>query len=290
MFNRGHHLDKVYRHVPVWAQNLGISLYGLSYRRERLGGVFTSSVKDFRTRDRWTRERMDAFLQQRLRSVLQQAFHEIPYYSQRWQAIGLNAKAIERFSIPDLSTFPLPPNGTLWGMRRCLWLRMRPEKKNLHQYYSSGAQAHPSRLFFPRRTISEFLPRAKSDHLDGQARASFPRVMIGGRLVVPTADAGPPYYRITGLNDRSIFRPFTSAPVECATTWKDLTATGLRCSQGTPTRITPSPESTLSQGMRLDYAPAALALSSKLTPEMKRVIHSAFRVLMRNTVRSSNVS
>lgn len=279
MFNRGHHLDKVYRHVPVWAQNLGISLYGLSYRRERLGGVFTSSVKDFRTRDRWTRERMDAFLQQRLRSVLQQAFHEIPYYSQRWQAIGLNAKAIERFSIPDLSNIPITPKRDLVGNAQMFVAQDASRKKNLHQYYSSGSTGTPITSILSAEDHQRVLA-AREVRSFGWAGASVlsPRAMIGGRLVVPTADAGPPYYRYNWPERQVYFSAFHISPsrvcdyVEGFNRYRPEVLTGYAHSYYTLARMM------LSQGMRLDYAPAALVLSSeKLTPEMKRVIHSAFR-------------
>ena len=84
-------------------QNLGLSLYGLSYRRERLGGVFESSVAGFQARDRWPKERMEEFLEKQLQSVLLRAFREVPYYSQRWRSAGLDYKHLERMTMSGLS-------------------------------------------------------------------------------------------------------------------------------------------------------------------------------------------
>jgi phenylacetate-CoA ligase len=89
-----HYLERLYRFVPGWAQNLGITLYGISYRRERLGGVFNKYVEEFRARDRWPDERMRTFLEERLRAVLAHAFREVPYYRQRWRAAGLESKRV----------------------------------------------------------------------------------------------------------------------------------------------------------------------------------------------------
>src|SRR5205823_2488589 len=76
-------------YMPVWVQNLGISLYGLSYRRERLGGHFARYVQEFRERDRWSGEQMSAYVDERLRAVLLHTFRKVPYYRDLWSSAGV---------------------------------------------------------------------------------------------------------------------------------------------------------------------------------------------------------
>ena len=71
-------VEQIYRHLPVWAQNAGISLYGIPYRRERLGGVFDKTVAEFHERDRWTASQMRDFVEDNLREMLLRASKRVP--------------------------------------------------------------------------------------------------------------------------------------------------------------------------------------------------------------------
>ena len=69
----GHPLEKLYPLAPVWAQNIGISLFGLGWRRKRLGGEFPRYVAGFRERDRWSPIQMQEHVAANLQRVLLQA-------------------------------------------------------------------------------------------------------------------------------------------------------------------------------------------------------------------------
>jgi phenylacetate-CoA ligase len=102
--------------------------------------------------------------------------------------------------------------------------------------------------------------------------------MIGGRLVVPSADSGPPYYRYNWPERQVYLSAFHISPdrvpdyLEGFHRYRPAVFTGYAHSYYTLARMM------LDQGLRLDYAPIALVLSSeKLTKKMKSVIREAFR-------------
>jgi phenylacetate-CoA ligase len=260
-------------------QNLGISLYGLSYRQERLGGVFGSCVTGFRARDRWPKERMQDFLQQQLRSVLLHAFREVPYYSRCWHVAGLDSTDLERLALSELSRLPVTSKRDLLGNANLFVAKNIARKKNLRRYHSSGSTGTPITCVLSSEDHQRFIA-AREVRSFGWAGASIrsPRAMIGGRLVVPEADSAPPYYRYNWSERQVYFSAFHISPdrvrdyLEGFDRHRPAVLTGYAHSYYTLGRMM------LDKGLRLDYAPLALVLSSeKLTQTMKSVIQEAFR-------------
>src|SRR5438105_4581772 len=106
--------ERLYSYMPVWAQNLGISIYGVSYRRERLGGNFEKYVHEFRERDRWTSQQMTAYVEERLRTLLLHSFDNVPYYRAKWaSAAGITRGDIARMSLAGLRLLPITPKADL---------------------------------------------------------------------------------------------------------------------------------------------------------------------------------
>src|SRR5206468_704181 len=102
----GNLVQTLYSLAPPWLQNLGISAYGLAWRRERLGGNFQQYVEEFRERDGWSRDRLQAYLDAQLGKVLSRAFEGVPYYRRVWQAKGIGAGDVLRLRVSDLGQLP----------------------------------------------------------------------------------------------------------------------------------------------------------------------------------------
>lgn len=260
-------------------QNLGISLYGLSYRRERLGGVFRDSVESFKERDRWDNARMQEFLRARLRTVATQAFREVPYYSQLWRKIGITHADLDRLEIENLSKLPITPKRDLVGNADRFVLQNAVRGKKLRRYYSSGSTGTPIACVLSAEDHQRFLA-AREVRSFGWAGASIlsPRSMIGGRMVVPNPNSPPPYYRYNWAERQLYFSAFHISPgrvrdyVDGFCRYRPMVLTGYAHSHFTLARMM------VARGLQLDYAPTALVLSSeKLTREMKKTIRRAFR-------------
>src|ERR1035437_233336 len=163
--HRIHKIERIYRKLPVWAQNLAVSLYGVSYRRERLGGVFDRCTAEFRARDRWPVDRMKEFLQQELRTVLRRAFREVPYYNQKWKSAGLDSEDLERMTLSDLSKLRVTPKRDLVGNEHLFVAQDIVAKKKLHRYCSSGSTGTPVTCIYSAEDHQRFYAarEARSD-------------------------------------------------------------------------------------------------------------------------------
>ncbi len=272
-------VDRIYPHVPVWAQNVGISLYGLMYRKERLGGRFQEWVSDFQQRDRWSADQMQMFLQERLRQVLRHAFEQTPYYSRVWRDVGLGVNDLANFRLEDLRKLPTTPKEAVRRRPFDFVAQNVAREHKLLKYYTSGSTGTPVTCYCTADGHRSFIA-AREVRSFGWAGASIRsrRSMIGGRLVVPQADSAPPYYRYNWAERQVYFSAFHISPSRISSYIRGFNRhrpellTGYAYSHYALGRMM------LESGARLDYEPKALVLSSeKLTPEMKQVIAAAFR-------------
>lgn len=269
--------ERIYPYLPVWAQNVGLSAYGLLYRRERLGGNFKQYAAAFRERDRWPAERMTTFLEQRLRHVLVHAFLEAPYYGRQWSAAGLEVGDLNSLGIEDLVRLPVTSKADVRACPDDFIARDVPRSR-LHAYYTSGSTGTPIACYYTAASHSMFTA-AREVRSFGWAGVSLrsPRAMIGGRMVVPRADSGPPYYRYNAAERQVYFSAYHISPQRAAdyvrgfNRYRPKVLTGYAYSYYVLARIM------LEQGLRLHYKPAALVLSSeRLTSAMKEIILEAF--------------
>src|ERR1044071_9261034 len=100
--------SSVYARSPLWMQNLGISLYGLKYRRERLGGEFERYVEEYRTADALSASQTKERVAHGLREILRRAA-AVPYSRERWAT----RPTPEHFSPADVPSLPITPKQDL---------------------------------------------------------------------------------------------------------------------------------------------------------------------------------
>jgi len=272
-----HPLERLYPYVPVWAQNVGITLYGCMYRRERLGGRFNEHVQGFQQRDRCSPQEMQHYVDSRLRSVLTLAFDQVPYYRRKWQAAGFTRDDLAAFGQSDVARLPFTPKEDVRKDPQD-FLAKNVAKRDLHRYYSSGSTGTPIQSIYSTDAHRQFFA-AREVRSFGWAGSSMkaPRSMIGGRMIVPSAQSRGPVYRYNWAERQVYFTAYHLSPrnvpsyVEGLNRYQPRLLTGYAYSHYLLARLM------LNQGLKLDYQPQAIVLSSeKVTPEMKVVIRQAF--------------
>jgi phenylacetate-CoA ligase len=272
-------LEHFYSSMPVWIQNLGISVYGLAYRHERLAKQFKSSVEAFRSRDRFTPEQMQSFVENQLRQVLVNAFENVPYYRAAWKAAGFDAADLSSFRLSDLCSLAITPKNELRSRPESFVAEDVRRQHRLRRYYTSGSTGTPITCYLTAETHRRCFA-AREARSFGWAGVSIrsPRSTIGGRRILSRSDSGSPYYRYNWAERQVYFSAFHISPQNAANylegfnRYRPKVLTGYAHSHFALARIM------LQRGLRLDYQPEALVLSSeRLTPKMKSVIQEAFQ-------------
>ncbi|MCU1261930.1 MAG: phenylacetate--CoA ligase family protein [Bryobacterales bacterium] len=273
----GHQIERLYPYVPVWLQNVGISLYGYAYKKERLGGDFNRYVSGFRLRERWSVEHMNSHVEERLRIVLARAFDHVPYYRDEWARVGITRQELANLRLSELSGLPTITK---------LDVRRQPDyfvaedipAAQRRRYYTSGSTGTPISCVCTPEGHRQFIAAREARSFNwANCSIASPRSMIGGRMVTPGAMAAPPYYRYNRAERQVYFSAYHIRPctvenyVEGFNRYRPTLLTGYAYSHYLLARLL------CDRGIQLDYKPDALVLSSEsLSPAMKIVIRAAF--------------
>jgi phenylacetate-CoA ligase len=272
-------VDRLYAILPPSLQNLGLSLYGLAYRHERLGGAFDDYVKDFVARDALSQQAMLDYLETKLRTVLTRAYQDVPYYRREWRSIGVEPGDLSRARLTELELLPVTTKQALRDDPLSFVATSVAARTRLHRYYSSGSTGTPITVLCSNEGHRRFIAaREARSFLWAETSIHRPRSTIGGRLVVPKAEDGPPFHRYNAVERQVYFSAYHISPtnvpayVSAFNRHRPRLLTGYAYSHFLLARMM------LDQGLALEYDPDAVVLSSeKLAPEMKRVIEKAFR-------------
>lgn len=270
-------LESLYPYVPVWAQNLGISLFGLAWKRERLGGRFEEHARGYKERESWPKSRFDEYCTSRLRETLLAAFDGCPFYRERWGAIGIQRADLMSMQIDQLGR--LPTVRKLDFRQRCNeFIQERYAAREIRRYYSSGTTGTPVTAVCTVDGHRQFIA-AREARSFGWAGVSVrhPRSMIGGRMVIPPGQLEPPFHRYNWAERQVYFSSFHISPknathyVAALNHYRPRVFTGYAYSHFALAGMM------LGQGLSLKYQPEALILGSeKLTREMRVTISKAF--------------
>jgi phenylacetate-CoA ligase len=269
----------LYPYLPVWFQNLGISLYGYAWKRERLGGRFAQHVAEFKARDRWSADEFAAYLQSQLRSVLAHAYAQVPYYGRAWRGLGLDPGDFGQFGLADLGRLPATRKDDLRQSPADFTVQSLARGRELRFHQTSGTTGTPITAAFTVEGHRRLMA-AREARSFGWAGVSIlePRSMIGGRLVVPKGLARPPFHRYNRAEKQVYLSAFHISPANAPHYVAALNHYQPKVFTGCASAHYLLGTMMLERGLALDYQPRALIMSAeKLTPQMKAVLRQAFR-------------
>lgn len=185
----------IYNKAPVWLQNVLVSLYGLRWKRRRFGGVFAKELKDYKSREKYTVVEWEDYTNRQLRTMLLHAFTTVPYYKDKWTASGITEEKLLLFKASDINTLPFLSKEDL--RKHCKTTLLSDKRESGGSYFeSSGTTGTPTSILF-----SDAMHQRWSAAYEARVRNwagvdnNMSRGMIGGRPILPNADARLPYYR-----------------------------------------------------------------------------------------------
>lgn len=188
-------VEKLYQHLPVWLQNIAISVFGYAWQKRRFGGVFKEELKNFKQRESFTKQQWQEYQTQELRKVLVHAFETVPFYKEKYSKAGFTLKDFEKFELSDLSKLPFLEKDELREFGKTTLLSSQKATDGAY-YSSSGSTGTPTSIYISKKMhqiwTAGYEIRVKNWAGVGK---DFVRGMIGGRRIVSASDAKPPFYR-----------------------------------------------------------------------------------------------
>lgn len=267
----------IYSKAPVWLQNVLVSLYGLRWKRRRFGGVFAEELKGYKSREKYTAVEWADYTNHQLRAMLLHAFRTVPYYRDKWMATGITEDRLKSFTISDVSQLPFLSKEDL--RKHCKTALLSDKRESRGSYFeSSGTTGTPTSILF-----SDAMHQRWSAAYEARVRNwagvnnNMSRGMIGGRRVLPDADAKPPYYRYNYFERQIYFSAYhiSSATVlnyaDALNKYRTDYMVGYAMSNYFLARFIKE------AGLDVPQMKAVITSSEKLTPEMREVMEEVYR-------------
>jgi phenylacetate-CoA ligase len=187
---------KIYNNLPPSLQNTAISAYGMLWKNRRFGGIFEQEYTGFKEREHYTSNQWHEYQTIKLREILKHAYLNVPYYKQVFEKNGWNIDSLKRFELHQLATLPFLDKSTLRAEGTTSLISVNLEKGGTF-LSSSGTTGTPTKILYShamhQRVFAAYESRVRN--WAGINRL-MKRASIGGRRILPDADAKPPYYRI----------------------------------------------------------------------------------------------
>ncbi len=269
-------IKKIYQKSPVLFQNIIISVYGLYWKNRRLGGVFDKEVKKFKEREAFTKIQWKDYQTHELRKLLKHAFDTVPYYNELYSKYGFKSSDFNTFEIEDLKRLPYLEKDDL---RKYGTTTLVSSKKKKGTFLaSSGSTGTPIKAYFTNKThqIWSAVYEARVRNWAG-VNHKMARGMIGGRRILPDANAKPPYYRYNMAEKQTYFSAYHLSPETVYNYLEGIKKNKVEYMVGYAVSNYLLADFIEKKGLDAPQLRAVLTSSEKLTQEMRETIERVYK-------------
>jgi phenylacetate-CoA ligase len=270
-------LNYLYAYSPAWLQNIGVSLFGYVWYKNRFGGVFKEEVKVFKSREEWSYSQFDSYKLEQFRKIVIYALENVAYYRQLYADHSINKEQVENMSLDEVSRIPFLEKNALrlYGEST---LMADGYTKNGTFHSSSGSTGTPTKIYFSKVTHQRWSAafEVRIRHWAGIDYKT-PRGMIGGRRVLPNASDGPPYYRFNMVEKQVYYSAYHIAPNTVYNYIEGMRKHGVQYMNGYAVSNYLLASFIKNQGLKAPKLEAVITSSEKLTPQMRAVFEEVYQ-------------
>lgn len=202
--------DRIYKYMPVFIQNIGISLYGFKWKKRRFGGVFESEYEAYVKREKYNSTEWKEYQEEQLRSIIKHAFTHVRYYKNTLKSFS---EKLNNIQLEDLYQLPILEKNSVrvLGQTELISDQLEP---NGEYYASSGSSGTPTKILFSS-TMHQKWSAAFEARIRNWAGLSIKdgRGMIGGRRIISDANASAPFYRYNFFEKQVYFSAYHISPM-----------------------------------------------------------------------------
>lgn len=200
--------SSLYRMSPVWGQNLLLNAFAMRLERERYKGRY-SEFRDLLAKTEWlSHEELEAYQDERLRVIVSQAYHSVPFYRRRFDERRLKPEDIR--SRADLQKLPLLTRADIKSHFDDLRSR-DVSRRALRTGHTSGTTGTPLTVGYDRETV--WMTYAVFDRHYRWAGCQMGRdgdrvAVVRGNVIVPLGQKKPPFWRVNRRQNQLLLSSF----------------------------------------------------------------------------------
>lgn len=200
---------QLYHYLPPSLRSMAATMRGVQLRRWRYGAETDHLVAAAIARESWTAAQWTAWREARLGHLLHRAATRVPYYRELWRERRRRGdhrtwERLEHWPVLDKRLVREAPLRFLADDRR---------PSQMFHEHTSGTSGTALDLWWSRRTVREWyaLFEARCRLWSGVSRHDR-WAMLGGQLVVPAAQARPPYWVWNGALNQLYMSAYHLSP------------------------------------------------------------------------------
>lgn len=196
-------LNKMYNILPIWSQNILISIYGFILKKQRYNSDFEKYLNQLIQLDLNKPQKLLNYQEIQLRKTVVHAYETVPYYKKLFLKIDFNPY---NFTIRDFKRIPFLSKEDLIKNSDSL-VSNDYSKKKLKTIITSGSTGKPVKLFIDKNVFTKeyafvyYKPRINvKPH---ERRATF-----NGRLIVKIQQDYPPFWRYNYSRNQTLYSSY----------------------------------------------------------------------------------
>ena len=269
-------IQKIYAISPVSLQNALISTYGYYWRNRRLGAGFKKALNEFKLIESYSIHEWEQYQAEQLQILLIHAFKTVPFYTSKYSTAGFSLKDFENFELSNLSSLPFLEKDELRQFGKSTLLSSKKSKGRF--YSSSGSTGTPISVYFSKE-FHQLWNAAYEVRVRNWAGVNYKmaRGMIGGRRILPDANAKAPYFRYNAAEKQTYFSTYHLSEKTAQNYVDGLVKYKVEYFVGYAMSIYILADFILKLKINAPKLQAVLTSSEKLTQHMRVVISKAFR-------------
>ena len=201
-------LEKIYYRLPVFLQNLAISIYGIIWYKRRMGGVFNETLKKCIQREKNTWIQWEEFNNLQLQRLLVHAFRTVPYYRKIYSEYGFSEADLAKFTIKDLVRLPVVEKLTYRTLGQTEMMSTEHDRDGAF-FPSSGSTGTPTQTWYSKKMHQKYFAifEARVNNWAG-IDSKTPRGTFGPRRIVMDPHSDVPFYRYNLIEKQTYFSAF----------------------------------------------------------------------------------
>lgn len=198
-------IDNIYSKSPIYFQNILLNLKAIELYFERYGSKFWKLFDEFQ-KNQWLSEvELTEYQNEKLKLLIKHAYETVPYYNNLMNNLKLKPDDIK--TIEDLRKLPLITKDIIKKQYKHL-ISKNFRSYSLRHGHTSGTTGSPLNLCCDTKTCvihhaADWRQKYWAGLRYGRQFAS-----IQGRVIVPTTQSNPPFWRKNYINNQLFLSSF----------------------------------------------------------------------------------